>query len=95
MRRPTLLLLPRTFDNRTAQYGGSELIFSETSFLYDTYQNEIWKMLWEGTKDFGNEHVLDFISSFNGANDVGCELTFKNLLIWYAIERLANQIVKI
>ena len=67
--------------------------YSETSELYDIYEKEIWKMLSEDAESLGDGNILNFISSLNGSKNVDDETTFKNLLVWYAVERLAYQII--
>jgi hypothetical protein len=69
------------------------IYYHETSLLYDTYQNEIWEMLCEDAESFCDGNVPSFISSLNGSKNVSDEITFKNLLVWYAAERLADQII--
>ena len=68
-------------------------MYSETSSLYDTYEKEIWEMLSEDSENFGDGNILGFITSLNGSKNVDDEVTFKNLLVWYAAERLADQII--
>lgn len=68
-------------------------MYSETSELYDTYEKEIWKMLSEDAESIGEGNILSFITSLNGSKNVDDEVTFKNLLVWYAAERIANEIV--
>ena len=67
--------------------------YNETSALYDTYEKEIWKMLSEDAESLGDGNILNFISSLNGSKNIDDEMTFKNLLVWYAVERLAYQII--
>jgi len=69
------------------------IYYHETSLLYNTYEKEIWEMLSEDTESIGDGNVLDFISSLNGSKNVEDEMTFKNLLVWYAAERTADKIV--
>ena len=66
----------------------------ETSEVYDAYQQEIWTLLAEQADTCGYDNVLAFIASFNGANQVDDQETFKNLLIRYAVEELAKTIVE-
>jgi hypothetical protein len=67
--------------------------YSETSSLYDRYQKDIWKMLSADATNMGDANVLGFIASLNGAKNVSDDETFKNLLVWYAAEKLADEIV--
>ena len=66
--------------------------YNETSSLYDTHKDEIWEMLCNDSEEFGHNNVIGFISSFNGANNVSNETTFKNLLVWYAAEKIASEV---
>ena len=68
--------------------------YSDTCALYDAYEEEIWKALYEDADDFGSESPLALIASFNGAKDVTSDTTFKNLLTWYMAERIAREIVE-
>ena len=67
--------------------------YNETSSLYDTYKDEIWEMLSNDSEEFGHDNIISFINSFNGAKNVSDEITFKNLLVWYAAERIANEVI--
>ena len=68
--------------------------YHETSAVYDVYCDEIWTLLAEQAEACGYDGALAFIASFNGANQVEDQATFKNLLTWYAVEELAKTIVE-
>jgi len=72
----------------------SELIYyADTSAFYEKYKEEIWEMLWNSYTDMGAESILHYISTFNGAKDVGSDLQFSNLLAWYAAEEMCREII--
>jgi len=72
----------------------SELIYyADTCAFYEKYKNEIWQRLWDTYEEFGYESVLHFIASFNGANDVGSDDQFSNLLAWWACEEVCREII--
>ncbi len=68
------------------------IYYDETSDLYDAYEEEIWGTLEEQAEAFGYDNALAFIASMSGAKQVNEQTTFKNLLVWYAVEELAMQI---
>ena len=79
-----------------AQYGASSgfsgiIYYKETTALYNEYTEEIWDMLEEDRESIGHKTILELIASFNGAKDVGSDEQLKNLLVWYACERLAQE----
>jgi len=80
--------------NQGASRGFPHLTYyDETGELYDKYSEEIWDALYEDTENFGNKNVLELIASFGGADDVGSDEQFKNLLVWYMAERTAREIM--
>ena len=78
-----------------AQGGFSGLIYySETNALYNEYRNDIWDMLERDREDFGMQTCAELIASFNGAKDVASDEQYKNLLVWYAAERIAFELTQ-
>ena len=81
--------------NHGAQSGFTGLIYyDETGSLYDHYSDEIWQMIEDDREDFDMKTCLELITSFNGAQDVASDAQFKNLLVWYAAERIAFKITE-
>jgi len=74
-------------------YGGL-IYYHETTALYNRYHDEIWDMLEEDRQSFGMKNCSDVIASFNGADDVASDEQYKNLLVWYAAERIAYEITQ-
>lgn len=78
-----------------ANAGWSGLIYySDTSDLYEKYNEDIWKMLYEDYQSHGSASCLELIISFQTAKDVNSDDQFKNLLVWYAAERIAFEITE-
>ena len=64
--------------------------YSETTSLYRTYKQDIWNMLCEDAEEQGL-NVMELIATFNGADNVQNTVTFENLLVWYAAEKIAYE----
>jgi len=64
--------------------------YRDTVALYDKFTDEIWDALYDEAEGNG-QTILELIASFNGAKDVGSDDQFKNLLVWYMCERIANK----
>jgi hypothetical protein len=71
----------------------SLIYYEDTNKFYDKFEEEIWEMLYDEQVDFGFSSIPEYIASFNGSKDVGSLMQFKNLLAWYAVENVANQIL--
>ena len=67
--------------------------YIETTEIYNDYEDQIWDLLEETSESFGHGHPLELIASFNGAKDVHGDDQFKNLLVWFAVEETARQIL--
>jgi hypothetical protein len=65
--------------------------YTETIAFYDKHKKEIWDMLYDMSEDQGFS-IPFLISDFNGARNVSDEDTFKNLLVWWAVETKAREI---
>ena len=65
--------------------------YSETSALYEQYEDEIWQAI-EDDADGQGCTPLALIASFGGANDVHGDDQLRNLLVWYMAERTAYEI---
>ena len=72
----------------------SELIYyADSCAFYKKYKEEIWQRLWDSWSDFGGDSVLHFIATFNGADDVGSDDQFRNLLAWWACEDVCREVL--
>ena len=72
----------------------SELIYyADSCAFYKKYKEEIWQRLWDSWSDLGGDSVLHFIATFNGADDVGSDDQFRNLLAWWACEEVCREVI--
>jgi hypothetical protein len=71
----------------------SLIYYEDTAKFHDKFEEQIWEMLYDEHEDFGFNSIPEYIDSFNGSKDVGSLMQFKNLLAWYAVENVANQIL--
>ena len=72
----------------------SELIYyADSCAFYEKYKEEIWQRLWDSWSDFGGDSVLHFIATFNGADSVGSDDQFRNLLAWWACEDVCREVI--
>lgn len=69
------------------------IYYSETVELHDGYEDEIWDMLSDAAIDC-DKSVMELIASFNGSNDVGSMDHLKNLLVWWAVETIAAELLE-
>ncbi len=60
--------------------------------LYDKYQENIWEMLNEDVEDMGYKNPIELIATFTRIDMAFSDEGLKNLLVWYACERVANQL---
>lgn len=72
----------------------SELIYyADSCAFYEKYKEEIWQRLSDSWSDFGGESPLHFIATFNGADGVGSDDQFRNLLAWWACEDVCREVI--
>ena len=72
----------------------SELIYyADSCAFYEKYKEEIWQRLWDSWSDFGGDSVLHFIATFNGADGVGSDDQFRNLLAWWSCEDVCREVM--
>jgi len=68
--------------------------YKDTVALYEKFDDEIWKALYEDAETVGAPNVLQFIADFSGAKNVSNDAQFKNLLVWYMAEHVAREVVE-
>ncbi len=59
--------------------------------LYDQHKEEIWEMLNEDA-DLEQRTPMELVAMFNRADMADNDSGFKNLLVWYACERIAREV---
>lgn len=65
---------------------------ADTVEIYDQYESDIYDMLNEDADSFGHDNVEQLISTFSRSDMLSWPEGRKNLLVWYACERLAHEI---
>ena len=73
---------------------GGLTYYSETTALYRHFNGELWEILNEDSENIGSKNICEFIGTFGGANDVGSAEQFENLIVWYAAERVAAELIE-
>lgn len=66
--------------------------YIDTSKLYDKFSDEIWDLAYNNFRECGYKNILEFVASFNGADQAIDSTTFKNLMVWYAAEEIAREL---
>ncbi len=66
--------------------------YQECVELYTQFESEIWEMLVEDSESFGHKTPLEFIATFNRSDMADNPDGFKNLLVWFACERVAREL---
>lgn len=66
--------------------------YSETNEFHDNHDDEIWNMLHDDASD-NDCTIIELIGDFNGQKKIDSMATFKNLLTWYAVEKVCQEIV--
>tara|TARA_R100000426_G_C4781826_1_gene94974 strand:+ start:370 stop:690 length:321 start_codon:yes stop_codon:yes gene_type:complete len=65
--------------------------YTETIAFYDKHKKEIWDMLHDLSEDTGFS-IPFLISDFKGGRHVDSDESFKNLLVWWAVEQKAREL---
>ena len=60
--------------------------------LFDQFQDEIWEMAVSMAEDMGCRNVMEMVAGFKRSDMLETPDTFKNLMVWFACEELANSI---
>lgn len=79
----------RDITNHGASAGFHGFIYyHETCDFYDANQELIWEAICDDSEAFG-QTPMEIIASFPYVNS---EMSLKNVLAWYALERAANEV---
>lgn len=63
-----------------------------TICIFDRFEDEIWDMAVERAESLGCKNVTDMIAAFRRADMLNNIGTFKNLMVWFACEKIAREI---
>lgn len=62
--------------------------------LYERFESDIWEMLREDAESFGHENPMALVATFGRQDMLEDPDQLKNLLVWYACERRARELVE-
>ena len=71
---------------------GGFVYYTDTCEFYDNNRELIWELLEQDAESYDFDNVIAFVGSFNGADNVHDEATFKNLCSWYVLETIGRWI---
>lgn len=66
---------------------------ADTCKIFDRFAEQIWDMAVEDAESMGYKNVAAMIAEFGRSDMLDSIDSFKNLMVWYACEKLAHQIV--
>jgi len=64
---------------------------SDTVKIFDRFGAEIWTMAVEDAESMGCKNVAEMIAGFGRADMLADFDQFKNLMVWYACEKVAHE----
>ena len=73
---------------------GNLIYYADTCAFHDKYEDEIWYLLEADREEMGCKSVLEVLAGFNGAKNVGSMMQLKNLLCWYAVEKVCGELLE-
>lgn len=68
---------------------------ADTVQLYDRFEQDIYDALNEDAEEFGYDNPEALIATFNRSDMLEWPEGRKNLLVWYFVERVANEAVNV
>jgi hypothetical protein len=63
----------------------------DTVKIFDRFGHEIWDMAVDDAESMGCKNVAEMIAGFGRADMLSGLDQFKNLMVWYACEKLARE----
>jgi hypothetical protein len=65
---------------------------SDTACIFDRFEDEIWDMAVDDARELGYANVCAMIASFKRSDMIETYDSFRNLMVWYACEKLAGEL---
>jgi hypothetical protein len=79
--------------NHGADAGYPKITYTaDTVKIFDKFGDEIWEMAVEDAEDMGYKNAAAMIAEFVRSDMLSDFNSFKNLMVWYACEKLAQQL---
>lgn len=80
--------------NHGADAGYPDITYtSDCVAVFDQFADEIWTMAVDDADDMGEKNVCAMIAGFTRSDMLGDWNTFKTLMLWYACEKVAREVV--
>jgi hypothetical protein len=79
--------------NHGADAGFPKITYTaHTVKIFDKFADQIWSMAVEDAEDMGYNNVAAMIAEFGRSDLLSSIDSFKNLMVWYACEKLAQRL---
>ena len=79
--------------NHGADAGFPKITYTaDTCKIFDRFASQIWDMAVEDAESMGYTNVAAMIAEFNRSDMLDSIDSFKNLMVWYACEKLAKEL---
>jgi hypothetical protein len=79
--------------NHGADAGFPKITYTaDTCKIFDKFGDEIWSMAVEDAEEIGYNNVAAMIAEFVRSDMLSSIDSFKNLMVWYACEKLAQRL---
>jgi hypothetical protein len=79
--------------NHGADAGYPKITYTaDTCKIFDKFGDEIWDMAVEDAEDLGYKNVAAMFAEFGRSDMLSSIDSFKNLMVWYACEKFAQQL---
>ena len=79
--------------NHGADGGFPKITYTaDTCKIFDRFADQIWDIAVEDAEAMGYKNVAAMIADFGRSDMLNDIDSFKNLMVWYACERLAQQL---
>lgn len=70
---------------------GSLIYYTETNSIYEQHKDEIWAIAEQMADDMGVT-TIELVASFSNSNVINCSNTFNQVLVWFAVETICQQV---
>ena len=71
---------------------GEFIYYADTTKFYNQFESEIFDLIEDESENSGNESTYDFMNSLIGSKGVCNIESHKNLLVWFVVERITQEI---
>lgn len=85
----------RDIANHGADCGFSGITYNrDAAKLFDKFDSEIWDIAYEEAQSMGCKSIPEFIAGFRRIDMADDIVTFKTLMVWFACEHLAREMME-